>query len=375
MKKFNLAQIVPSLKSGGVEQGTIDVANNIANIEKRNFIISNGGPLQSYLNKKYVQHYKLPVHTKNFLLMPFLGKKIQKLIITNNINILHVRSRAPSWILPFINVSNLIKVSTFHNVYNDQNIIKKIYNKGLNNVDYIVAISKYVKEEIISKYKIDTNKITVINRGIDINFFCSKINETEFLKFINSFKIPTNKKIILFPGRLTKWKGQIEFLSVIEKFKNKPYIFYFVGDDKNISYTKKLVNLIDKKDLINNCHILGHLDRNQLKLMYHCADLVISAPLRPEGFGRTISESLVMKKIILSYNFGGAKNQLDDLDNLYKITPNKLEELQIRIEKIFNMPEPDLKKIKLFGKQHVLSKFSKEQMLKSYMELYRNISF
>ena len=69
--------------------------------------------------------------------------------------------------------------------------------------------------------------------------------------------------------------------------------------------------------------------------MYKCSDIVVSAPLKPEGFGRIISESLSMKKIILAYNYGGAKDQIDKLDDLYKINPGQLNELKNRILKVF----------------------------------------
>ena len=103
MTKFNLMQIVPSLHSGGVEQGTIDVANHIAENLDNNFIISNGGQMIKYLNRRHVHHYVLPVHSKNFFNMRFVAKKINYIIKENNINLLHVRSRAPAWLLPYIN--------------------------------------------------------------------------------------------------------------------------------------------------------------------------------------------------------------------------------------------------------------------------------
>ena len=100
MKIFNLMQIVPSLQSGGVEQGTVDLSNYLASLKIRNFIISNGGNLLSYLNKQYVEHNILPVHSKNFFKMPFTAKKVNNLIKKSEINILHLRSRAPAWMIP-----------------------------------------------------------------------------------------------------------------------------------------------------------------------------------------------------------------------------------------------------------------------------------
>ena len=371
MKKFNLMQVVPSLQSGGVEQGTIDVANYLAEIEKKNYIASCGGQMLSSLNKRFVKHYTISVHSKNFLLMPIVARKINKIINENNINILHIRSRAPAWLLPYINKKKLKTVSTFHNVYGHHNIIKKIYSRQLSNVDKIVAISKYVKDEIVKNYSINQDKISVINRGIDVNFLDANIdNNKNYIYFINKHKIDVQNKIILFPGRLTEWKGQLEFLKVAEYFKGEPMVFYFVGDDKNTSYLKKLNNEISKRNLNHNCCILGHLNKNELKIMYKCSDIVISAPLKPEGFCRIISETLSMKKIILAYNFGGAKNQLDGLDSIYKIMPKDFNEMQNKIVNVLQLTKSQIDNMGAVARQHVINKFSKEKMLSSYFNFY-----
>jgi len=374
MKTFNLMQILPSLQSGGVEQGTIDVANFLASLEIKNYITSNGGQMLTYLNKKYIEHNSLPVHSKNFFKAPFTAKKINHIIDKKNINILHFRSRAPAWLLPYIYKQNIKTISTFHNVYGNQNLIKKIYNNQLSKVDKIVAISNYVKEEIINIYKINADKITVINRGIDTNFFNSVIeNENSFIQFLAEKYINTNKKIVLFPGRLTSWKGQLEFLKIIESFKDDPIIFYFVGDNKNKSYEKKLIKAIESKNLNHNCRILGHLKKDELKMMYHCADLIISAPLRPEGFGRVVSEALSIKKIILAYNFGGAKDQLKDLDDLYRIKPKDHDEMKFKISTVLKLESAKVLSMGVISRKHVIKKFSKDGMLKSYLNFYQEL--
>lgn len=376
MKKFNLAQMLPSLNSGGVEQGTLDVANYLAAKEIKNSIISNGGQMLSYLNKKYVSHHNLSVDSKNILKLLFLANKLNNIINKNKINLLHVRSRGPAWLLPFINKKNLKTISTFHNIYGHQNYFKKIYNKGLANTNCIIAISKYVKKEISMLYKIDEKKIIVINRGIDTNFFNGKIDEEiKFINFIKKNNIESNKKNILFPGRLTEWKGQLKFLDVIEKIISKDYNFYFVGDDKNRSYSKKLKARIKQKNLANKCKILGHLNKYDLKIMYAVSDLVISAPLKAEGFGRTISESLAMKKMLIGYNFGGVKDQLGDLNDIYKINPYDQSELLNRINFILDSPSENFLQIKQNSRDHIINNFSKTQMLKNYNNLYESMGF
>ena len=65
MKDLKLLQIVPSLESGGVEQGTVDVANYIASKGLDSFIASNGGNMLQQINRKRVRHITLPLYSKN----------------------------------------------------------------------------------------------------------------------------------------------------------------------------------------------------------------------------------------------------------------------------------------------------------------------
>ena len=177
-------------------------------------------------------------------------------------------------------------------------------------------------------------------------------------------------RIVLFPGRLTSWKGQLEFLNIAEYFKEESIVFYFVGDDKNTSYLNKLNQEINKKNINHNCRILGHLSKSELKIMYKCSNVVISAPLKPEGFGRTISETLSMRKIILAYNFGGARNQLEGLNSIYKIMPHDFNEMKNKIVDVLQLTESQIDNMGIAARQHVINKFSKEKMISSYVNFY-----
>ena len=126
MSPFNVVQIIPELKSGGVERGTIDVANYLSNLKIHNHIISNGGFLEKELNYNFTNHLKLPVHSKNFLLFPKIAIKIDKYIKEKNINLVHVRSRAPAWLVNILNKDKIKTISTFHNVYSGNFFFKKI---------------------------------------------------------------------------------------------------------------------------------------------------------------------------------------------------------------------------------------------------------
>ena len=372
MKDLRLLQIVPSLESGGVEQGTIDVANYIAGKGFKSVIVSNGGKMITHLNNKIVNHINLPVHSKNPYVIFKNIKKIRKIILNNNINLIHVRSRAPAWSAYYANKKYCKSVSTFHNIYGHQNFLKKYYNSSLKKVDKIVAISDYVKNSIAKIYKINKRNISIIHRGTDTDFFNNESdNQVQYLNFISKHNIPSDKKIILFPGRLSEWKGQIELLEIINKLDLDNKIFYFIGDDKNQSYRKKLENEIYKKNLQSHCKILGNLSKINMKFMYKSADLILSAPKKAEGFCRVISEGLAMKKIVLCYNYGGAKEQIDDLDDLYSVEPHNKKIMVEKINISLNLSNKKKEELGKVAREHIINNFSKKMMLEKYHKFYK----
>ena len=375
MSSFNLVQIVPSLESGGVERGTVDVANFLAEKKIKNFIITSGGKMIKELDKSFTHVHQLPVESKNFFSYPFIAKKINQFIKANNINLVHVRSRGPAWMINLMSKNNIKTISTFHNVYGGNSYLKKMYNKGLSKMDHLVAISDYVKETIVQKYNIAEEYISVINRGIDTEYFNQTIEYTKSDDFLHTHQIDTSKKIILFPARVTSWKGQLEFIDVIKKIDIQNLLVLFAGDTKNESYTKLVQDKINKDNLTNTCKTLRSVNQDEMRILYQVADLSVSFPLRAEGFGRTISESLYSNTPVLAFDYGGVKNQLENLSNLFKSKPHDYKSLPNKIEVLLNLTD-DQKKEALQNAQSVIERnFSKKNMVNKYLELYESVKF
>ena len=374
MSSFNLVQIVPTLESGGVERGTVDVANYLSSKNLSNHIISSGGNLLNEINKEFTSHCLLPVNSKNFLRYPIIAYAIANYIKENKINILHVRSRVPAWIISLISKQNIQTVSTFHNIYGGDSYIKKIYNKQMSNVNHVIAISNYVKSSIIKKYNLEPEKITVINRGVDTNFFNDDVQDKAKQDFLKKFNIKPNLKIILYPGRITEWKGQLNFINFVKNLDIKDFVVLFVGSTINSSHTNLLKKTINEKNLDDKCKVIGSLNYNQVKVAYSVADLVVSLPNRSEGFGRTISEALSMKKMILAKYVGGAYDQLKQLDDIFKIDEKGLNDLNQRIKQNLEISKENKKNILVNARQHIIDNFSLQNMVVNYYKFYEQIS-
>jgi glycosyltransferase involved in cell wall biosynthesis len=250
-----------------------------------------------------------------------------------------------------------------------------MYNKGLSKMDHLVAISDYVKEIIVKKYDLQPNNISVINRGVDTEYFNQTLSTGIRDNIINTHQIDTAKKIILFPARITSWKGQLEFIDVITKMDTQNIIVLFAGDTKNESYTNLVRDKIEQNNLAGVCKILGSVNQNEMRGLYQIADLSVSFPLRAEGFGRTVSESLYSQTPVLAFDYGGVKNQLENLNEIYKVKPQDYQALPAKIEKLISLSEYQ-KKEALEGVQSVIeSNFSKINMVNQYLKLYESIKF
>ena len=373
MSSFNLVQIVPSLDPGGVERGTVDVANFLAEKKIQNFIITSGGKMIKELDDSFIRVHQLPVASKNFFSYPLIARKINQFIKANNINIVHVRSRGPAWMINLISKNNIKTIATFHNVYGGNSYLKNMYNKGLSNMDHLVAISDYVKETIVKKYNLTPNNISVINRGIDIDYFNQPLDAGTKENILKSHQIDTAKKIILFPARITSWKGQLEFIDVIKKIDSQNVLVLFVGDTKNDSYTKLVRDKINKNNLNSTCKILGSVNQDEMRSLYQIADLSVSFPLRAEGFGRTVSESLYSKTLVLAFDYGGVKNQLSNLSDMLKVQPQDYQWLPRKIDILLNLPDDQKKEIYQEAQLEIEKKFSKINMVNEYLKLYESI--
>ncbi|MBK8233215.1 MAG: glycosyltransferase [Candidatus Eisenbacteria bacterium] len=93
-----ILQILPELKSGGVERGTVDLAKYLTRNGHTAIVVSAGGPLVNDLTSAGVKHYRLPVHAKSPWAIWRSVKTLVKIVRLEKVDVIHARSRVPpSW--------------------------------------------------------------------------------------------------------------------------------------------------------------------------------------------------------------------------------------------------------------------------------------
>jgi glycosyltransferase involved in cell wall biosynthesis len=380
--KLKVLQVIPRLGYGGAETGCYDIAHFLSENNCSSYIVTSGGELLKFVDQKKVKLIKLPVHSKNPILMFFNSIALVFIILFYNISIIHARSRAPAWsCLLATKITRRKFVTTFHGTYNFKNPIKKFYNSVMVRSNLIIAGSNYIFSHInknYSKYIDLKKKFLVIFRGINIEYFdSSKILETEENSLLSSWGLTRDKKLILMPGRLTPWKGQevfIEALNLInKKFSyNQSFQAIILGDDQGRDvYAKKIKRLAEQYRLTSHLKFIRHC--KNMPLAYKLSDLVVSASIEPEAFGRVAIEAQSMKKPIIASDIGGSNETIIDNHTGFLFESNNPVSLSEKIIEVLNLDEYKLKLIGTEGRKNIIKKFNVEKMCFSTYSEYKKL--
>jgi glycosyltransferase involved in cell wall biosynthesis len=378
---LKVLQVIPKLGYGGAETGCYDLAHYLPENDCGSYIVTSGGELLKFIDKKKVKIIKLPVHSKNPLIIFINFLALICVILINNISIVHARSRAPAWsCLLAAKITGRKFVSTFHGTYNFNSKIKKFYNSVMVRSDLIIAGSNFIFSHIkenYAKYLDAKKKLLVIFRGINVDYFdpTSKLDSDE-KKLLKEWQIEKDKKIILLPGRLTGWKGQEVFIEAVNlvniELGYEAFFAVILGSDQGRDlYKKKLIRLTEQHRLVNQVKFIDHC--KDMALAYKVSDIVVSASIEPEAFGRVAVEAQSMERPIIASNIGGSNETIIDEKTGFLFESNNAKSLSIKILKVLSMDEASLQSIGKEGRKNIIQKFNVEKMCFSTYSEYKRI--
>ena len=375
--KLKVLQVIPRLGYGGAETGCYDLAHYLHEQDCKSYIVTSGGELIKYIDKKKVKLIKLPVQSKNPLIILINSIALTLLILFLNISIVHARSRAPAWSCYIATKITRRKfVTTFHGTYNFKNSIKKFYNSIMVKSDVLIAGSNFIFSHISENYQKFLNskkKFLVIFRGINTEYFDSEIiKKKDIDKLKATWKIEDNKKIILLPGRLTAWKGQEMFIEGINLFKQSnpelDFVAVILGDDQGRTvFRKKLERLVEQFNLTQNIKFVDNC--NVMPVAYYISDVIVSSSIEPEAFGRVSVEAQAMKKPIIASNIGGSKETVIDNKTGLLFESGNPKSLCDKLNEIIKLDTLTLDLMGREGRKNVINRFNIEKMcLNTYSE-------
>jgi len=367
-------QIVPSLVTGGAERGTVEIAGAIVASGGTAIVVSDGGPMENDLKRAGALHLKLPVGSKNPIVIYRNIARLERLIESYKVDVVHVRSRAPAWSAKIAcQHTGAHFVTTFHAPYNFTNAIKKRYNQVMAEGERVIAISEFIADHVRQNYSVDPARLRVIHRGIDIaRFDPDRVSAERMIQLTTRWRLPDGVPLILMPGRLSRWKGQAVLLEALTHLRDIDYRCVLVGSDQGrTGYRRELEALISKHGLDGRASIMDEC--NDMPAAYMLSDVVVSASTDPEGFGRVVGEAQAMGRPVVASDHGGAREQLISGRTGFLFPSGDPKALAEGLRKALALAPEVRARLHDEAIARVRAEFSKDQMCARTLAIYREL--
>ncbi|MDR3436977.1 MAG: glycosyltransferase family 4 protein [Telmatospirillum sp.] len=368
-------QVLPSLVTGGVERGTIDLAGALVEAGWTALVASNGGHMVRELDRLGVKHIQLPLHSKNPLVMRANVGRLEDVIQSYGVDIVHARSRAPAWSAYYAaKNSGTHFLTTFHGTYNLGLLgLKNAYNAIMTKGERVIAISHFIADHIQAVYKTNPSKIRVVHRGVDLSRFDpTHISQERIIQLAQRWRLPDGYPVIMLPGRLTRWKGQGVLIEALAMLGRRDVRCLLVGSDQGReSYTDELKALVERRGLTDVVHIVG--DCNDMPAAYMLTDVVVSASTDPEAFGRVIVEGQAMGRPVVATNNGAARENVLDGRTGTLVPPNDPAALATALDAALAIGPAEREKRAALAIKFVRDNFSRELMCARTLGVYAEL--
>jgi len=379
-------QVLPSLDigGGGVERSAIDVAEALVLAGKPAIVASEGGRQVVELERRGARHITLPLASKNPIVIRRNIRRLLDVIDQEEVELVHARSRAPAWSArSAARQAGLPFVTTFHGTYNFgaglMGDLKKRYNAVMTDADAVIANSQFIADHIAANYGLEGPKVHVVPRGVDTaSFDAEGFNPNRMVDVASKWRLPDDSTVVLLPGRLTRWKGQLLFIEALAWLKSRrgPDNFNVTGllvgsDQGREAYRRELEGRVEELGLAGNVQIVGHCD--DMPAAYMLSAVVVSASTDPEAFGRVVAEAQAMGRPVVVADHGGAAEQVIDGVTGWRFVPGNPEKFADALETALALNTDARVTLAHTASEHARSKYAKTGMCASTLRIYASV--
>lgn len=367
-------QVLPSLVTGGVERGAIEIAQAIAEAEAVSLVASAGGPLVPAIQKVGGRHFQLPLLSKDPIGIWRNAAKLEAIIRAEKVSIVHARSRAPAWSAWLAcRRTGAHFVTTYHGVYNENLPFKRRYNAVMAKGEIVIAASHYVSDVIQRQHKVPPNRIRVIPRGIDpVIYDPDAVPADRIVRMAQTMRVPDGMHTVVMLGRLTAWKGQAVVLQAIARLQRQDVCCVFVGSDQGRHrYSKELETLAASLGIADRIRMIGHVDDVPAALML--SDAVVHASTDPEAFGRVVIEAQAMGRPTIATNLGGPAETVEHLVTGWLTPPGDAGAMAHHLAEALSLDAASRHALGVRARESVLRDYTVGAMQNATLDVYTEV--
>jgi glycosyltransferase involved in cell wall biosynthesis len=369
-----ILQVLPSLVTGGVERGTVEITRAIAEAGGIALVASAGGRMVTAVERAGGRHITLPWAAKHPLSIWRNGEKLASLIRAEDVAIVHARSRAPAWSAWLAcRRTKAHFVTTYHGTYRENLPFKRRYNAVMAKGERVIAASRFIADLIVARHGVDRSRVRVIPRGVDPAVFDPGVVSGERVaRLARAWRLPDDVRIVLLPGRLTSWKGQAVLIDAMARLTQRDVCCVLVGSDQGRGrYVAQLIRQAEKLGIAGSLRLAGECDDMPAALML--ADVVVHASTQPEAFGRVVIEAQAMGRPVVASDLGGPVETVEHCVTGWRVAPGDAAALAAAIERVLVMDGDERAELGRRARAAVLHGYTVAAMQAATLEVYGDV--
>jgi glycosyltransferase involved in cell wall biosynthesis len=368
-------QILPSLISGGAERGTVELAGALVEAGWTSYVASGGGPLEREIARAGAMHLTLPLASKNPLVVRRNTETLIRLIRQLGVDVVHARSRAPAWSADAAaRTTGRHFVTTFHNAYGARTALKRRYNAVMARGDRVIAISDFVADHAANVYGVSRDRLRTIPRGVDLAVFDpNRVSAQRIINLAGQWRLPDGMSVVMLPGRLTRWKGGLDFIAAIATLGRRDICCVLVGSEQRHGFRRELEAAIRDNGLAGVFRLVDEC--RDMPAAYMLTDVVVSASRDPEGFGRIIVEAQAMGRPVVATDHGGARETIVPGATGWLAPPRDSAAIAAAIGEALALAAHERRQLAERSIAHIAARYTSEAMCARTIHVYEELLF
>lgn len=369
-----IVQILPALGRGGVERGTVEMAEAIIRAGGKAVVISSGGALESSLQRLGAEHFTLPVDSKNPLKWMMIRRRVKSILKACQADLVHIRSRAPAWIaIKAARKLRLKVVTTIHGRFESKSPLKSYYNRIMTKSDRIITISDHVHRHVLALFPKIKDKAQVVHRGVDVGLFnANLVSAQRVVNMSERLSIPDDVPVVMLMARPSAWKGMSMLIEAMGMVNELPFLLILIGaGDGSEELQNHLINEIENAKLQSKVRMSKSIDDMPAAMML--ADVVVMPSITPEPFGRVAVEASAMGCPVVAFRHGGAVETIVHGKTGWLAEPVQVKSLAEMIRTALMLNREERNKLADNARAHVDAHFSSEKMCDATIAIYRDL--
>jgi glycosyltransferase involved in cell wall biosynthesis len=328
---MHIVQALAALSIGGSEMVTAEITAYLRRRGHRVTVLGAPGHLSQRVRETGAGLLEWPVGRKRLSTLKYIGR-FSKWLADNQPEIVHVHSRLPAWVC-WRAIRRLapgkrpVFITSMHGQYT-----VSAYSAVMTRGDRVIAVSDHIRNFTLENYdRTDPSRIVTIHGGTSrIGFpYGHRPGDHWYKSAYREFPMLRGKRILLLPGRLSRYKGHATFLELIgallPDFPDMHGVI--VGQARPGSrYMAELEGLAERAGVIDHITFTGL--RPDMRDWMSAAEIVFnlcSDP--PEAFGRIVPEALHLGIPVIGWDHGGVRETLARMFPQGAVQPDSRQEL------------------------------------------------